>query len=364
VDVERLLIKLWEGVLYKEMIVKAVRIHGRGDVRYEEVPNPKADSHDVLIRIRAAGVCGTDIELCDGVHPHITTGKTRLPLIPGHEWSGEVIGLGDKVRGFDIGDKVTGECSVGCRQCEYCFQGYYNQCENLEETGILNRDGGFAESISFPSLFLHKFSSLSFEEAALTEPTAIAIHAVTVARVSPKDYVAIVGPGPIGLLAVQVAKAFGAGALLLSGTRPERLELGGQLGADVVVNVTEENLVRVAEKFTHGHKFDVVIEATGNPDVLANIESIIRPYGRIILVGSFGGQKGLIDLDRIVTGNISLLGVVGSPNVWEESIRLLEAKKIQAAPLITHRFELSHVKEGLNTVRQRIGGAVKVLFVP
>jgi len=344
--------------------VKAVRIHGPGDVRYEEVPNPKVNSHDVLIRIRAVGVCGSDIELCDGVHPYITTGRTRLPLIPGHEWSGEVISLGDKVKGFDAGDKVTGECSVGCRQCEYCFQGYYNECENLEETGILNRDGGFAELISFPFFFLHNFTSLSFEEAALTEPTAIAMHAVSVARVSPKDYVAVVGPGPIGLLAVQVAKAFGAGAILLSGTRLERLELGRQLGADAVVNVKEESIVRVAEEFTHGHKFDVVIEATGNPDVLGDIESIIRPYGRIILVGSFGGQKGLIDLDRIVTGNISLLGVVGSPNVWEESIRLLETKKIQAVPLITHRFELSHIKEGLDTVRQRIGGAVKVLFIP
>jgi len=344
--------------------VKAVRIHGPQDVRYEEVSNPTVNSQDVLVRVRAAGICATDIELCEGLHPHVTTGRTTLPLIPGHEWSGEIIGLGDKVVGFHIGDKVTGECSVGCRRCEYCFQGYYNQCENLEETGILNRDGGFAELISFPFFFLHKFNSLSFEEAALTEPTAIAIYAVTSAHVGPKDYVAIVGPGPIGLLAVQAAKAFGAKAILLSGTRQERLELGRRLGADAVINPEQENLIEATEKFTRGRKFDVVIEATGNPDVVGDITSIVRSCGKIVLVGSFGGQKGLLDLDRIVTGNISLLGVVGSPNVWETSIQLLETQRMRVTPLITHRFELSQIQEALDTVRKRIGGAIKVLLIP
>ena len=138
----------------RDKSMKAIRIHGPKDVRFEEVPIPKVGPDDLLIRVKAAGLCGTDLELYDGTMFYITSGITKLPLIPGHEWSGEVVELGANVSEFSIGDKVTGECSVGCRSCPYCIRGWYNQCPFRTETGLLNRDGGFAEYISFSRYFL------------------------------------------------------------------------------------------------------------------------------------------------------------------------------------------------------------------
>ncbi len=190
--------------------MKAVRAHGPGDLRYEEIPMPSVGPDDVLVRIRAAGICGTDLEIADGTAVHIRSGRARLPFIPGHEWAGEVVEVGPKVAGFSAGDRVTGECSVGCRTCRYCLKGWYNQCLNLTETGILNRDGGFAEFISFPCFYLHHTDGMSFDAAVSVEPTGIALNAVKLTGITPADFVVVMGPGPIGLFAVQLARAYGA----------------------------------------------------------------------------------------------------------------------------------------------------------
>ncbi len=158
--------------------MKAIRIYGPGDARYEDVPTPEPGPDDVLVRIRAAGFCGTDLEIFDGTAVHIRSGRARLPLIPGHEWAGEVVSTGAAVREFAPGDLVTGECSVGCRACPYCLKGWYNQCQNLTETGILNRDGAFAEYISYPRHFLHHCDGMSLDAIASIEPTGIALNPV------------------------------------------------------------------------------------------------------------------------------------------------------------------------------------------
>src|SRR5512136_2300958 len=149
--------------------MKAVRAHGPGDLRYEEIPTPPVGPDEALVRIRAAGICGTDLEIADGTAVHIRSGRARLPFIPGHEWAGEIVEVGRDVQGFAVGDRVTGECSVGCRTCRYCLKGWYNQCLSLTETGILNRDGGFAEYISFPWYALHHTGGMSFDAAASVE---------------------------------------------------------------------------------------------------------------------------------------------------------------------------------------------------
>ena len=133
--------------------MKAIRIHGPGEVRYEDLADPVPGPDDVLIRVKAVGICGTDIELYDGTMFYLTSGMAKLPLIPGHEWSGEVVETGSNVDGFNIGDRVTGECSIGCRSCFYCLRGRYHLCPNRTETGILNRDGALAEYISFRNIF-------------------------------------------------------------------------------------------------------------------------------------------------------------------------------------------------------------------
>lgn len=344
--------------------MKAVRVHGVKDVRFEDVEMPKMGPDDVLIRVRAGGLCGTDLEVYDGIMFYLTSGMTSLPFILGHEWSGEVVELGSNVSEFKTGDRVTGECSVGCRSCPNCLRGWYNQCQFRTETGLLNRDGGFAEFISFPKQFLHKCNKMEFDEAAFIEPTGVALYATKLAQICPDDYVAVVGPGPIGLFAVQTAKAYGARKVILIGTRDTRLEVGRQLGADVTINTKTENLVEKIREATNGHMIDVVLEAAGQPAAWDAIASIMAPRGRIALTGLLAGQKCSVDFDPIVINNITVLGSLGGPGIWDEAIDLHESGKVTAAPLITHQLPLSEFVRGIEIMRNRTDGAIKVVLEP
>ena len=338
--------------------MKAIRIHGPKNAKYEEIDIPSIGPDDVLIRVRAAGLCGTDLELYDGSMFYLTSGMASLPLIPGHEWSGEVVELGSNVSEFSVGDMVTGECSVGCRSCLYCIRGWYNQCPHRTETGILNRDGGFAEYIAFPKYFLHKCIGLSFDEAAFIEPTGIALYPTKLTNVCPEDYVAVIGPGPIGLFAVQTAKAYGARKVILVGTNDSRLEIGKKVGADVVINIKTENLVEKVTEVTEGHMVDVVLEAAGKPSVWEAIASVLAPRARVGITGLFAGQKCSVDFDPLVVNNITIMGTLGGPGVWDEAIDLHERGIVTARPLITHHLGLVDFVEGIEIMRNRTDNAI------
>ncbi|TVQ23179.1 MAG: hypothetical protein EA382_10570 [Spirochaetaceae bacterium] len=344
--------------------MKAIEIHGPRDARYHDVADPVVGPDDVLVRVRSVGICGTDLELYDGTMFYLTSGMANLPLIPGHEWSGEVVECGKNAREFCPGDRVVGECTVGCMQCDYCRRGWYNQCPNRTETGILNRSGGFAELIAFPRHFLHRCNGLEFDDAAFIEPTGVALYPTKLASVTPADYVAIMGPGPIGLFTVQVAKAYGARKIILVGTRDDRLAIGRACGADVTVNTRTEELAEKVRDATDGHMVDVVIEAVGHPSVWPDIMSIVAPRARIALTGLFAGQTCTVDFDPIVVKDISILGCLGSPNLWGEAIALHERGLVSSEPLITHRMPLASFSEAVEIVRDRRDGAVKVVLHP
>jgi 2-desacetyl-2-hydroxyethyl bacteriochlorophyllide A dehydrogenase len=344
--------------------MKAIRVYGPKDVRFEEVPVPTPGPDDLLIRVQTAGLCGTDLEVYDGTMFYITNGMTKLPFIPGHEWSGEVVKLGADVREFAEGDRVTGECTVSCRMCPYCMKGWYNQCPHRTETGLLNRDGGFAELIVFPRSHLHRFNRMAFEEAALIEPIGVALSATKLARTCPEDTVAVMGPGAIGLFAVQTAKAYGARKVILVGTREERLAVGRRLGADVTINVRKERLAESIRAATDGNMVDVVIEAAGKSSVWDDIAVILAPRARVAMTGLFAGQKCSVDFDPLVTNNVTLLGSLGGPGVWDEAIDLCERGKITSKPLITHRLPLKDYTLGIDIMRNRTDGAIKVVLSP
>jgi threonine dehydrogenase-like Zn-dependent dehydrogenase len=344
--------------------MKAIRYHGPKDMRYEDVEMPAVGPDDVLIRVKAAGLCGTDLEVYDGVMFYFTSGMSRTPLITGHEWAGEVVEWGANVTGFEVGDRVTGECSVGCLRCDYCVKGWYNQCPNRTETGLLNREGGFAEYIAFPQMFLHTCNGLPCDEASFIEPTGVALYATKLAQTCPEDYVAVMGPGPIGLFMVQTAKAYGARHVTLVGTRDDRLEVGRQLGADLTVNVRSENLVEKVREGTNGHMIDVVLEAVGKPAVWDDIASIVAPRARVAMTGLFAGETCAVDFDPLVINNVTILGSLGGPSCWDEAIDLHERGKVTAAPLITHRLPLSQFVDGIDIMRNRTDNAIKVVLEP
>jgi threonine dehydrogenase-like Zn-dependent dehydrogenase len=344
--------------------VKAIRIHGPKDARYEDVPTPSPGPDQVLVQVKAVAICATDVELYDGIMFYITSGMTQYPFIPGHEWSGEVVETGAGVTEFAPGDAVVGECSIGCRRCRSCLRGDYHLCQDRSETGLLKQSGGMAEYICFPKFFLHKVGDLPYESAAFIEPTGIAVNPARKTGITPADRVAVMGPGPIGLFAVQVAKAYGARQVLLVGGRDERLQAGLDVGADVAIDYRKGDIDRQVADATDGEMVDVVIEAVGRKAVWPMIASIVAPGARVAMTGLFAGEKCDVDFDPLVIGEVAIYGCLGAPGMWPECIALHQKGAVRTDRIVTHRMHLSEFSEAIEISRNRTGGAIKVVLTP
>ena len=199
--------------------MKALRIYGGGDARYEDAPDPVIGPGEALLRVRAVAICGTDLEIYRGTMFCFTSGLAQYPIISGHGWSGEVLAVGAEVPDLNPGDRVVGEGTVPCGRCALCCRGWCNQCTDRRENGILHLDGGLAEMMAYPAATLRRFGKLSFEEASLCETTALSLYAIKLAEVSSADRVAVLGPGPIGPQARQAARAYGARQVVMIGGR-------------------------------------------------------------------------------------------------------------------------------------------------
>ena len=345
--------------------MRAVRIHAANDVRIEDVKPRELKPDECLIRVKAVGICATDVELCDGSMFFVKTGMAKLPMTPGHEWAGEVVETGKAVTNYAPGDRVVGECAIGCRSCDICLTGHYQLCRHKVSTGVLNFDGAFAEYIVYPYYFLHRFSNhLSYPEASLIEPAAVALQPVRVLGVTPADTVAVIGPGPIGICAAQAAKAYGAKQVILIGTRDSRLDLARELGVDATINIRKKNGKERMTELTDGRMADVIIESAGKSAVWPLIVDVAAPMARVGMTGLFGGETCEVDFDPLVTRQISVHGFVGSANMWDETISLVERGLMKLEPMITHRLPLNDFLEGLEIATTRRDGAIKVVIEP
>ncbi len=342
----------------------AIRFYGPRDMRYSELPMPELGVDDVLVKVESVGLCATDVEVFEGTMIYVSEGMTAIPFTPGHEWAGRVVKWGSDVKGFSEGDLVAGECSVGCRACTACLQGRYNLCHHRTETGLLNRDGGFAEYIAFPQFYLHHCGGIAAEAACLIEPTAVALNAIRSCRTSPADRVAVVGVGTIGLLAVQSARAYGARQVVAIDVNSRRLDLASQLGADATIDAGSGDIQSQVESLTQGHNFDVVVEASGRVGGWNHVPGLIAPYGRVALVGLFAGAECKVNFDPLVVKNVTLQGCLGAPNVWPEAIELIEAGRIDPLSLVTHRLPLSEFEEAVQIASHPESNAIKVLLKP
>lgn len=344
--------------------MRGVVIEAPRRVAIRDLADEPPGAGEVTIRVLATGICGTDVEIFDGTMPYFTAGMARYPVVPGHEWVGEVIACGDGVERFSRGDRVVGECSVGCMCCSVCLSGNYHRCANRTETGILNRPGAFAQVIRFPALFLHRISrAVPIEAAALIEPSAVAFNGVRVAAVSPRDDVAVLGDGPIGLLLLQMARAFGARRVVVVGGTAHRLALAERLGAGAAIDIAGGRVVERVIEACGGERPAVVIEATGNPAAVNLAIEAVAPGGRLVLQGLFAGRKADgVDLDRIVTSDIQLRGALGSPGVWGDVIGLVESGRVDPAALVSERLKLADFEKGIGLVKARAG--VKLVVEP
>ncbi len=345
--------------------MKALRIHGPSIIKIDEITVREPGEGEALIRIKAVGICNSDYELYTNEMIFIQNGSIKLPMIPGHEWSGVIEKLGPGVKRFKVGDRVTGECSVGCGNCDYCKKGFYDQCQFGTDTGFRGRDGAFAEYITFPESHLHNIGNMSFEDGAMIETATISLNGILKGEVSALDNVLITGPGPIGLMAAQIAKkVFNSKKVILSGTRDSRLEVGSKFGLDGVVNVKKENLYDKVRELTEGEMIDVIIETSASSNIFNEIQDLLKPCGRIVLLGFFGAREAKINWDAFTVKDFTLKGCIGSPAIWPDLISMVKSKKIDLSPLITHTFPLSRFEEGLNIMINRLENVIKVVINP
>ena len=349
----------------------ALRVTGAGALALCRVPRPEPGPGEVAVDVAFVGICGTDLEIARGDMVYYITSMARYPNTLGHEWSGRVGAVGEGVSGFAVGDAVVGECSIGCElpTCARCAGGAYHRCAARTETGIMNRDGAAAERVVLPARVLFRLGpTLSLRAAALIEPAAVALNAVSLGGVrAGGGLVVVLGDGPIGLLLLMTALAKGADAVLVVGADQARLALAARLGAEAVVDArTTPDVPGALRRLAAGRDIGVVLEATGVPDAVHTAVAAAAPGAVIVLQGLCGGGAGApprsLDVDRVVVEDLTLRGALGSPHRWPEAIALAEAGRLDLEALITHELPLRDFEAAFALVRER--RAVKVLLVP
>jgi L-iditol 2-dehydrogenase len=298
--------------------MKALQYSEKNRAEVSELPVPDIAEDEVLVASRSVGVCHSDIELLEGryIIPF------QYPLIPGHEWSGEVVKVGDKVKHLSVGDRVVGECVIGDDHFGFSIS------------------GAAAEFFTAKESWLHKLpESVDFTNGALVEPFSVAYYALMrVGNVNASDTLVVLGAGPIGLAVTAGAKALGAVTIVVEPVA-HRQEAAKKLGADHVV--APEGLSDLLHKVTNGAGASVVIEATGNPAVMATALEIAAFRGRVGFIGIDVGREAPAKLGLIQSKELVITGSIGSPGVWPETLKFMANKGIDLSPLVTTRFEAS-----------------------
>ena len=343
--------------------MKAIVKHakGEGNIELREVPEPEPGRKEVRIRVKAAGICGSDL--------HIYHGDIQIPMKPpfiiGHEFSGTIDKVGEEVNRWQQGDRVTAENShTVCGDCRYCRTGDYNLCPGRLATGYVF-DGAFADLCVVPEERVHLLpDNVDFLAGALSDPSACAFHAVQeLTGIAAGDRVLITGPGPMGLFSLQYAKANGAQVIVAGKKRDvERLGLARELGADLTVNIDTEILEEELKKNMNSEEVDVFLECSGKQSALRLGLELLRKQGKYTQIGIFGSPID-VDMDQLVYKEIRATGSFSQKyTAWAEAIRFASSGKIKVRPLITDILPLEKWAEGFRKFES--GEAIKVVFRP
>ena len=346
--------------------MSAAVLHKPGDLRFEKVEVPEIGDRDVLIRVRAAGNCGSDLKRI------MAEGTYHFPCIPGHEFSGEIAGMGSEVKGLKGGDRVTAAPLIPCMKCEWCMQGQYNMCEDYDYIGSRS-DGAFAEYVKIPAVNVVRLpDGLDFEDGSITDPAAVALHAIRRAGgVAAGENVVVLGAGPIGMLACQWVKALGAAKVIATDVVEEKLKTVKDLGADVAVDAGRCDVVSRILEETGGVGADLLIETAGSLDTHVQALLAARKRGRIIHIGRAYTDMLLTDevFTKIFRKELVVYGAVNSnfslhDHEWETTVRYLASGKINAKPLISHRLPLSAIAETFRKMYNKEILYNKIIFTP
>jgi 2-desacetyl-2-hydroxyethyl bacteriochlorophyllide A dehydrogenase len=334
-----------------------------------EFPTPKPGPVDVLIKVDSCAICGSDVSLMAHPWPGQPPWGT---LIPGHEYSGVVAARGETVDEFEIGDRVAVEAHYGCGRCLNCRRGDYTACLNYGNLAKGHRANGFTTAGGYSEYVINHINTVhrvpdevSLEEASLVTNAGCVVYGFeSIGGLLAGELVVVVGPGPIGLMSVQVAKALGADRVILLGTRFSRLKVGLELGADDLVNVRETDPVEFVRNATKGRMADVVVETSGVTEGPDSALHLCKRMGKVLLLG-FPHGPAPADFGWMGMNNIHIYSVRGESRAnCGRGMSLMRQGKIKARPLITHHYPLSEIKEAFRVFNEREGGAIKVLVKP
>jgi L-iditol 2-dehydrogenase len=332
-------------------------------LQMRDVPKPELGTHDVLIRVKACGICGSDVHGYDG-----STGRRIPPLIMGHEAAGVVANIGSEVRQIQVGDRVTFDSTVSCGSCRFCRMGDVNLCDHRQVLGVscgdYKRNGAFAEYVSVPEHIVYSLpDSFPYEKAALIEAVSIGVHAAKITRIQPGSTAVIVGAGMIGLLAMQAFRVFGCSKVYAVDLEESRLELAQQLGADATFLGADPELIAKLKALTDGQGPDIAVEVVGAEKTVQMAIEAVRRGGIVTLIGNLA-PKVEIPLQIVVTRQLSLLGSCASAGEYRECIELMQSGKINVDPLISALAPLNEGPQWFNRLYGREPGLMKVILQP
>ncbi len=348
--------------------MNALVLHAVGDARYEKVTRPEPAEGEVLLRVAFCGVCGSDIPRT------FVKGTYRFPTVCGHEFAGTVEACGDGVDGYAPGDRVVVFPLLWCGNCAACELGHYVQCSDYDYYGS-RRDGAFAEYVAVPTRNLIRVpDGVSLEAASMTEPAAVALHALKRAGSGfVGETVVIFGAGPIGLIAAQWARAMGAARVVLFDLIPEKLALAGKLGFHNAINARDADPVESIRSLTAGYGAEVCVEAAGVPATMLQAISAARVRGRVVLLGNPSADVTLPatlisqamrrELDLLGTWN-SFFSAAGNNDDWHTVLQAVASRAIDLDSLITHRVSLAAAMDALVMMRDQTEFFSKVLICP
>lgn len=343
--------------------MKAVILKDYNVLSYEDVPEPEVGRDGVLVRVRACGICGSDVHGMDG-----STGRRIPPVIMGHEAAGVVAKVGADVTDFAPGDRVTFDSTIWCGDCQYCARGQVNLCDARRVLGVscqdYRQDGAFAEYVAVPRRILYRLpEGVSFEHASLVEPLSVALHAVRQIPPSANDTVVVVGAGVIGTLIVQLLKAAGCERILAVDVDRIRLELACRLGADEGLNPEASDVAARVRQATGGAGADLAFEAVGVTAALHTAVDCLRKGGSVIQVGNVSPTVGL-PLQAVVTRELSLFGSCASAGEYPACLEMMVRGEVNVEALISAVAPLADGAAWFKRLSQGERALIKVVLVP
>jgi erythritol/L-threitol dehydrogenase len=353
--------------------MRAVVAHAPGDYRLEEVPVPRAGADDIIVKVEACGICAGDIKSYVGAEsfwggngqpPYI-----KAPMIPGHEFLGHVVEMGENVakRGdVKIGDRLISEQIVPCWECRFCKRGEYWMCEKHDVYGFQNNvNGGFAEYMRYPKEGInhHVPEDLPIEKAILVEPYACSAWCIKRAQIGWDDFVVLAGAGTLGLGMVGAARLRNPKKLVVLDVKPERLKLAKEFGADLVLNPVEDDVVKIVKEMTGGYGCDIYIEATGHPNAVVQGLQMIRKLGRFVEFSVFSHD---VTVDWSIISDrkqLDVLGVHLGPYCYPFVIDAINDGRLPTRGVVTHQLPLEEYQKGLEMMKKG-ENSLKILLVP